>query len=234
MIDVSELGLGRLPAPDARDTNFLARELFKADNIERKYRSWPAHVSALYQASLPHCVAFSWMHFMVDSPQTHKVIVSDPGSAVIAVRGVDTTISTNDFYNDCQLNDEWPGEDYSGTSVRAGAKVLKAHELISEYRWAFTLDDMINCLLTQGPVIVGTNWYRDMSIPDANHYIWPSGPLEGGHAYKVDGVNIPSQRFRIKNSWSPSWGRRGFAFMAFETMERLLREEGEACIALEA
>ena len=233
-IDISELGLGRLAAPDSRDENFLARELFRPENIERRYRSWAAHVSSLYQASRPHCVAFSWMHFLVDAPQTHKVVESNPGSASVVIRGTNQMINTEAFYNDCQLNDEWPGENYNGTSVRAGAKILKALTLISEYRWAFTIEDMINCVLTQGPVIVGTNWYRGMSIPNEKHFISPSGSLDGGHAYKVDGVNIPSERFRIKNSWSSSWGNRGFAFIKFDDMERLINEDGEACIALEA
>lgn len=233
-IDIADLGLGRLTSPDSRDNNFLARELFQAELIARKYRGWSAHISSLYQASRPHCVAFSWMHFLVDAPMTHKVIVSEPGLAEMVIRGTQNSIATDEFYKACQMIDEWPGEDYDGTSVRAGAKVLQKMGLISEYRWAFTLQDMINCVLEQGPVIVGTNWYRGMSIPGKNFFIAPDGPLDGGHAYKVDGVNVPAKRFRIKNSWSSSWGNRGFAYMTFANMERLLNEDGEACIALEA
>lgn len=234
MNDSLEVGLGRLAAPDERDNLFLASALFRPENIERKYRSWPAHISSLYQANLPHCVAFSWMHFLVDAPQTHKAIESNAGSATIVIRGTDIQLNTGEFYAECQRNDEWPGEDYAGTSVRSGAKILQSLGLISEYRWAFTVEDMINCILTQGPVIVGTDWYAGMSNPDEKYFMHLTGTHEGGHAYKVDGVNIPSERFRIKNSWSPRWGNRGFAFISFEDMATLLAANGEACIALEA
>lgn len=43
-----------------------------------------------------------------------------------------------ELYRDAQRHDEWPGEDYEGTSVRAGCWVLRNEwgvEGISAYRW---------------------------------------------------------------------------------------------------
>lgn len=57
------------------------------------------------------------------------------------------------LYHTAQENDEWPGEDYDGTSVRAGLDVLRAvgakrsrsglvlaGDGISEYRWATSVE----------------------------------------------------------------------------------------------
>lgn len=59
------------------------------------------------------------------------------------------------LYDEAQKVDEWPGEDYDGTSVNAGLKVAKAQGLrralsghiapgdgISAYRWATSVDEV--------------------------------------------------------------------------------------------
>jgi C1A family cysteine protease len=55
----------------------------------------------------------------------------------------------------------------------------------------------------------------------------------GGHAYVINGIDIDKKLFRIKNSWGQRWGKNGFAFISFTDMEKLIRENGEICIAAE-
>jgi C1A family cysteine protease len=84
-----------------------------------------------------------------------------------------------------------------------------------------------------GPVVVGTNWYNGMFYPNRNGLIKISGRIAGGHAYVINGVNTVTRLFRIKNSWGQSWGQSGHAYISFTDMERLIRERGEICFAVE-
>jgi C1A family cysteine protease len=83
------------------------------------------------------------------------------------------------------------------------------------------------------PVVVGLNWYSSMFHPNAAGLIKVDGSLAGGHAFLLDGVSADREYFRIKNSWGRSWGRKGFALISFKDVERLLAEDGEACLAVE-
>jgi hypothetical protein len=133
-----------------------------------------------------------------------------------------------------QLNDGIPGEDYAGTTVRAGAKVLADQGYISEYYWAWDLETIIDTVTRLGPVVVGTNWYPSMWSPDQLGIVKIEGSLAGGHAYLIDGANRNRGMARCKNSYSKNWGINGRFWMPFEVLERLLNEGGEACIAVEA
>lgn len=136
-------------------------------------------------------------------------------------------------YQRAQTMDEWPGEDYDGTSVRAGAKVLQDTGFISEYRWAWDGMEAIRAVLDIGPVVVGTNWYEGMFEPNDRGLVVPSGSIAGGHAYLIDGANLNRGLVRLKNSWSKSWGRGGRAVMTITDFSRLISEDGEACLATE-
>jgi hypothetical protein len=163
-------------------------------------------------------VAYAWSHFIVDSPTTHPAPLIPP----------------QQLYDEAQTLDEWPGEGYDGTSVRAGAKALLAHsEVNGEYLWATDLDTVVANVLEVGPVVVGVNWYEQMFTPGSDRFVRIGGAIAGGHAFKIDGVNTLGRFVRMKNSWGPSWGHGGFARISFEDLARLISEDGEACMAVE-
>ena len=211
-------GLGRMPAADERDRLFSIAPLLQ-EVPDRHYRYWWAEGWWGDQGYTSQCVEFSWHHFMADGPVTHEQ------DAPLWPIG--------EVYHEAQTIDEWPGENYDGTSVRAGAKVLQRRGKISEYRWARNVDEIATTILTKSPVVVGTNWHEAMFYPNAKGVVVAAGPVVGGHAYLLNGVNTRTKMFRIKNSWGRSWGKNGHAYIRFSDMANLLAADGEACIAIE-
>ncbi len=209
-------GLGRRHAPDDRDKRFA----LQVPQSSRSYRYWYQGGVWLDQGATSQCVAYAFSHWLEDGPVTQPDLVADKDFALA-------------IYGDAQRVDEWPGENYDGTSVRAGAKVLQGMGLISTYRWAWNLDTALNTLLEQGPLVVGTNWYSDMFSVDEDRMVTPGGGIAGGHAYVINGINLVGGFVRLKNSWGRDWGYNGHARMTLETFERLLHEDGECCLASE-
>lgn len=210
-------GLGRLHSPDARDANFPLKSILKPQSL-KLWRYWNDNGWWGDQGSVPQCVAYAWTHWLEDGPITHSEVAP--------------IVQPAELYAEAQKIDEWPGENYDGTSVRAGAKVLQSKGFISSYYWASTVSEIADAILNNGPVVVGTNWYYDMFEP-INDVIYPNGVVAGGHAYIINGVNLKKGLFRIKNSWGRSWGGDGRVWMQIEDFEKLLNEDGEACLAVE-
>ena len=180
---------------------------------------WDANMWWGNQGNTPQCVGYAWAHWIADGPVVHS--------------GVQPPVNPTLIYRQAQLVDEWPGTNYNGTSVRGGAKYLNTSGKIGNYYWAYDVQTLINTLLQIGPVVVGTNWYRNMFYPNSNGVISIGGPLSGGHAYVINGVDTVNRLFRIKNSWGQSWGKLGHAFISFTDMTRLINERGEICLAVE-
>lgn len=229
-------GFGRLPAADPRDKEYPVKKLLlqRPGKPPRPYRNWNADGWWGDQGSTSHCVGYAWTAWYFDGPIVHKqktlTLAEQLGNRGIGVKG--ETIAEM-IYRKAQQVDEWPGEGYAGTSVRAGAKVLQATGAIKEYRWATTLQEVVDTLLQLGPMVVGTDWMSGMMQPDSSGLVKATGSALGGHAYILDGVNRTTRLLRIKNSWGRGWGRRGFANISFDDFERLLSDGGEACIAIE-
>lgn len=220
---LSEYGLGRHKAEDARDRNFPLRAAAVTALVSippTKY--WPIFTTPLNQLSTPRCVAFSWTHFLQSTPVTANArTMGDP--AAMAGR----------IYARAQQLDEWEGEDYDGTSVRAGARTLREMGLISEYRWAFDAETARDFVLSRGPIIFGTDWHVEMFLPDADGFIEPIGEVVGGHAYAVLGFSHARDAFRILNSWGTGWGQRARAWLRRRHAAQLIEAYGEVCSAFE-
>lgn len=217
-------GLGRVIVPDERDAAFPMSAVVPAAS-ERGYRYWNPSGIWLDQGATPQCVAFAWTHWLEDGPVTRPE--TEHGGDV-------PVVNPAEVYAEAQTIDEWPGEDYDGTSVRAGAKVLQQLGYIGEYRWASDLDTVVRALLEVGPVVVGTWWYDSMFTPRDDYLVIDDGAAKvGGHAYLLNGVNVKDRKLRIKNSWGRRWADDGTAWMTFDTFEALLSDWGEACLAVE-
>lgn len=219
------LGLGRIEVIDERDKNFpVSAVLAEGELPPIPSRYWWADGWWGNQGSLSHCVAFAWMHYLEDGP-----VIQD----ALEEGRTKPFYSTSEFYDLCQLHDQYPGENYNGTSVRAGAKILKHLNIIKAYHWASTIEDVVKAIKYIGPMVVGTRWYSNMSAPKSTGLISASGDSQGGHAYIVNGLDEKLGILRIKNSWGRGWGKNGYAYIQYDDFSRLLQDGGEACIAFE-
>jgi len=218
-----ERSFGRFESPDARDNLFPLSAILPniPSNITEKY--WWADGWWGDQGSSSMCVAYSWLHFLEDGPVVQNYFHDRPKPLLEPSR----------FYKECQLRDPWQGEQYNGTSVRAGALILKDLGIINEYRWASSVNEIKHALLTIGPMVVGTKWYSNMMKTNNKGFLDITGNDMGGHAYVINGVDIKNNFFQIKNSWGQSWGNGGTAKISFSDFEKLFRNGGEACIAFE-
>ena len=152
----------------------------------------------------------------------------------LAARPIEITATSDlahDIYDRARQIDEWPGEDYEGTSVLAGMKAAREFGYFREYRWAFGLNDLMLAVSFHGPAVLGVPWYEGMLEPDNHGYIHPTGEVVGGHAILCRGLNVRRGYFYLHNSWGQSWGPlAGACTIRFEDLDRLLHEQGEACI----
>jgi hypothetical protein len=226
-----DLGLGRRAKKDERDYVVWQTPLRVAAS-ERTTRFWYMGGAWLDQNGFPHCVGYSWTHWIEDGPVQQPNITGDNDYA-------------DELYSRCQQVDEWPGEDYEGSSVRAGAKVLTSRGVLNGYYFAFDIESVKLNVLERGPVVLGTTWYRSMFTPkkyDDRTYVCEvneSSGSAGGHAYLLNGISLTKEIggetgfFRLKNSWGRDWAFDGRCFISIEDVAKLLEDDGEMCIATE-
>ena len=192
---------------------------------ERKNRSYTWRCdSVLDQGSDGACVGFGIAHNLIARPAE--------------VRNINNEFAKKEIYWEAQKIDPWQGGSYpgafpfyEGSSVLAGIKVAQKLGYFDEYRWGFSLDDLIYGVGHNGPAIMGTNWYENMTNLSSGFAI-PSGTLQGGHCYLIVSVNVKLEYFIILNSWGTGWGDNGRAFITFMAMEKLLKEDGEQCFPI--
>lgn len=232
--------LGRIYIEDGRDERYMmtramaaeAPDEKAAEALERGYRYWWADGWWGDQWYTPWCVAYTWIHLVEDGPITHPTLTPNRAAAV-EVQG-NAIIRPSTLYTQAQDLDEWEGTNYDGTSNRAAAKALQARGFVGAYRRIYDVETLADTILTHGPVPIGVNWYTEMFTPDPETgEIVIGGRVEGGHAVLINGASKPDEMFRFKNSWGRDWGRKGFGYISFDNMQRLLNEHGDAYYAEE-
>ena len=204
---------GRVHRRDIRDRKYKLKDTLKKA-VRYRTRRWNPGL-LLDQGDSNACVGYAWAAWFSASPIRQ------------------TPIAPKGIYELAKYLDDFDGEDYEGSTVRAGAKVLAITGHITEYRWCWDIDTAIEYLLTNGPLIIGSNWHEDMMEPDKAGFISPTGPVLGGHAYFLYYVNTVDKYVTLRNSWGP-WGKRGDARLSFSSLQKLIRNEGECCAATES
>jgi hypothetical protein len=213
---VEDIRLGRVPEFDERSRAFSIAPLVEDRPIVSKgwsVRHW------LDQQNTSHCVSFAWHHEALALPA--RALFADDDVA---------TYAAHQRFDLMQRTDEWAGEDYEGTSVLAGAKVMRSLGYFDEYRWAFTLRDALLAVAYEGPIVIGINWYEGMYDPDEKGFLRPTGDVVGGHAILVSSVSAVYRHVTVWNSWGQSWGSNGRARLSWSALGQLLDEDGDACV----
>lgn len=206
----------RIPQFDERSRAYAIRAALAPQELKPRGYTWGLYTQ-LDQGSEGACVGFGWAHELAARPAVVAHITDDVGRLI---------------YHDAQQVDEWPGEDYEGTSVLAGAKTVVARGFMTEYRWVFSLDDLVLAVGYKGPVVMGTNWYSSMWDTDDNGWFpeGVSGNVVGGHCWLVRGVSVTKNEFLCRNSWGSEWGLYGDFRLKFDEMAKLLADSGEGCV----
>lgn len=219
-VDTKDVRLDRLVQFDERSRAFPIR----ATVTQASPRSYTWRVNNwLDQGNEGACVGFGWGHELSARP--------------VVVPNITDQFAKERIYWAAQALDEWDGGSYpgaspvyEGTSVLAGAKAIQNLGYMTEYRWAFGLADLRMALGYKGPVVLGLNWYEGMMDTDKEGRISPTGEMVGGHCILAYSNSEKSKRIRLWNSWGHSWGQDGSCWISFDDLDKLLHEDGEACV----
>jgi C1A family cysteine protease len=193
------------------------------EKVTRRAKFWvPGPV--LDQGQEGACVGFGWTGTLAASPNRIHTATDDVAKSI---------------YKLAQQYDDWPGEDYEGSSVLGGAKGLKAQGFLGEYRWCFGIEDLIDAVITTGPVAIGIDWYEEMYETEPSGLVKVGGEKVGGHCLYVYGYN-PKKRLKgvrgtfeacyWRNSWGSSYGINGEGIIRAEDLAVLLQADGEAVV----
>jgi hypothetical protein len=205
----------RIQHHDKRSRQFPIRAMIRADAVPIT-KIWDCY-TVLDQGTEGACTGFG----------TACEAACEP----VAVRGVNNLVARAVYHRAREL-DTFPGEDYEGSTVLGAVKAAVELGWYSEYRWAFSIDDLILAVCHKGPAIIGSNWYSGMGTPDGDNYIHATGKVQGGHCWCLVGWDVKRNAGRVQNSWGAGWGDKGRCWIGRRDLKRLAADGGEACIPI--
>jgi hypothetical protein len=191
---------GRLRPPlDGHDYHYQMRAMIPqmhaaiAPTPVKRHRHY--RLGPLLDQDGPRCVGWSFEQFCEAAPMMTK-----PG----AVTGYY-------WYDLAQDNDEWPGRNYEGSSVRGMMKGAEKKGVIKSYTWGSSHEESAHWLLYGfGTLIVGSNWYAEMSEVDSKGFMRePASSLStpiGGHAYLIFWYDEKEDAYWTRNTWGTAFG----------------------------
>jgi hypothetical protein len=155
-------------------------------------------------------------------------------------------VSPRMFYELARRYDEWPGEDYSGSSARGAMKGWQKHGVCAEDDWPYKLGDHCKDGLTEKRMRAASTRplgayfrvnHKDLvamhsAIAEAGVLYATATVHEGWSDVKADGaipfmqrilgghafaiVAYDEEGFWIQNSWGLDWGKDGLARISYD------------------
>ncbi|HUT23489.1 MAG TPA: C1 family peptidase [Sumerlaeia bacterium] len=153
-------------------------------------------------------------------------------------------VSGRMLYQMAKLHDEWPGDDYEGSSLRGAIKGwhntgvcrrelwpdnvpanqdtldfrravdARNHTLGAYYRLRPSLPDFHAALNETGVLYVSAQIHQGWERADSKGVIKPDGAPLGRHAFAI--VGYDKRGFWVQNSWGKSWGKNGLGLWTYE------------------
>lgn len=217
--------LGARHSGDPRNADYP----YRAVGVARRKRLWQEGVT-LNQFDVGACVGFAWTADLLAEPVT-------PAKPVTARQG---NRLGRWIYNRANAIDGIDGN-VDWTTVLAGAKVMQGLGLIESYRWATNVDDIIDALLTRGPVVTLTPWLSQMGNAPKGRVVVKGRRMGVDHCVLLTGYDPDRdghESLRWRNSWGSSYGDGGSAWIKVEDFRNLWTGPnpalplGEACVPI--
>ena len=168
-------------------------------------------------------------------------IAHELAAGPVIVPGVDNAYALRRYRRNQEMDRAAGNVFPDGATVLATMKAAKADGLITAYRWAFGVDDVIDTLCTVGPVCLGIDWYDGMYETQSDGLVDVTGEKVGGHFITLVGYAI-HPRVGPCVLWINSWGRGygvaderldvpgGVGWLTVADLGRLLAADGEAVV----
>lgn len=137
---------------------------------------------------------------------------------------------------------------YNRRTKRYDQTAPDINEGIEANQWATTVDELRACIKAGTPIVIGVNWYSNFDQPqyDATLKRWwigrgNLGHIRGGHCICLYGAQDRWQSFAGINNWGePLLNDSGVLIggyprfmLPYNTMQRLMFEDGEATIMVD-
>ncbi len=167
-------------------------------------------------------------------------------------RGERFPVSPRMLYEMAKLHDEWPGEDYAGSSCRGAIKGWYNMGVCSDSKWKYVannpgsmtvdrakearkntigayyrvqprISDFHAAINETGAVYCSAKTHNGWQRPHKTSHIIPFDPIpKGGHAFAIVGYN--TKGFWVQNSWGRRWGKSGLALWLYEDWQQNLMD----------
>lgn len=204
------------PKKDPRSLNFLFTAVSGCGSVAERTNIMRTKTVFLDQGQEGACTGFGEENVMALTPYP-QVTNNDEAHRI---------------YQRAKFLDEYPGEDYEGSSVNGAMLAAREAGRVKEWFWANGINGVRHGLSYHGAGEMGSYWWDGMWDTDDNGFVHPTGTKVGGHAYALAGYRIslkePGKKdYRIENSWGPSWGDKGGAWIFEDDLLALLNDDGE-------
>ena len=148
---------------------------------DARSRAYDVRALLAAPAILPPLRSFTWPNrYVTDRGQKGRVSATahprvgsstrPTGRGTDRATPDDASAEAYEVYKAARPVDEWPGDDYDGTSVLAGAKVMVDEDAYQSYWWAFNIDSVLLAIAYVGPVVLGIPGWTRCSPPDLRAY----------------------------------------------------------------
>lgn len=162
-------------------------------------------------------------------------------------RGELATLSARGIYEAAKVYDEWPGEDYHGTSVQGGLIAARQRGVYTEEVWpyrckappaqlsppllkirSFTklagLASIREALGDRRVVVASINITKDFGNTHKDGLIKIANDAAdvGMKAVTIVAYDAKSGKYKFANDWGAAWGRNGFGYLSEKDMAQLL------------
>lgn len=215
--------LGRNVYHDSRN---LAYPWRRQDGRELTSQMWTRHGGILDQLRVGACTGNAQVGALECDPCYAALPAAHPALDETLALTVYSAAETIDGDGPYPPND-------NGSSGPSAAKAAKNLGLISGYLHCLSLADVLDAL-EEHPVCIGSNWYDSMDSPDSSGLvaISPGASVRGGHEYLCRGKDVSQRLVYFDNSWGPGFGVSGSFSYSWDTLGRLLGEQGDGTVSL--